>query len=91
MKENKLGALLAPLDASLVQPVTSSVAKGISGRGVIKARRKAGVFSRNNLPKTKDGVNLVTLYDKKVKEHIGFHSLFIDRNTAIQLYTLILL
>ena len=29
-----LGALLAPLAASLVQPVISSVVKGISGRGV---------------------------------------------------------
>ena len=29
-----LGALLAPLNASLVQPVISSVVKGISGRGV---------------------------------------------------------
>ena len=44
MKENKLGALLAPLAASLVQPVTSSVVKVISGRGVRKAGRRAGVF-----------------------------------------------
>ena len=29
-----LGALLAPLNASLVQPVISSVVKGSSGRGV---------------------------------------------------------
>ena len=63
----------------------------ISGRGVRKAGWRAGVFSRNNLPKIKDGMNLITLDDKKVKEHIGFHSLFIDRNTAIQLHTLILL
>ena len=36
-----LGALLAPLAASIVQPVFSSVVKGISGRGVTgKARRK---------------------------------------------------
>ena len=32
-----LGALLAPLPASLVQPVISSVVKGISGRGVRRA------------------------------------------------------
>ena len=34
-----LGALLAPLVASLVQPVISSVVKGISGRGVRTAGR----------------------------------------------------
>ena len=34
------GALLAPLPASLVQPVISSVVKGISGRGVRRAGRK---------------------------------------------------
>ena len=34
-----LPALLAPLVASLVQPVISSVVKGISGRGVSRARR----------------------------------------------------
>ena len=34
-----LGVLLAPLAASLVQLVTSSVVKGISGRGVRKAWR----------------------------------------------------
>ena len=34
-----LGALLAPLAASLVQPVVSSVAKGISGRGVRRTGR----------------------------------------------------
>ena len=34
-----LGALLAPLAASLVQPVVSSVVKGISGRGVRRAGR----------------------------------------------------
>ena len=32
-----LGALLAPLAASLVQPVISSVVKGISGQGVKRA------------------------------------------------------
>ena len=37
-------SLLAPLAASLVQPVTSSVVKVISGRGVRKAGRRAGVF-----------------------------------------------
>ena len=34
-----LGALLAPLAASLVQPVISSVVKDISGRGVRRAGR----------------------------------------------------
>ena len=34
-----LGALLAPLAASLVQPVIPSVVKGISGRGVRRAGR----------------------------------------------------
>ena len=34
-----LGALLAPLAASLVQPVISSVVKDISGRGVRTAGR----------------------------------------------------
>ena len=34
-----LGALLVPLVASLVQPVISSVVKGISGRGVRRAGR----------------------------------------------------
>ena len=34
-----LGALLAPLAASLVQPVISSVVKGINGRGVKRAGR----------------------------------------------------
>ena len=33
-EDKSLGALLAPLAASLVQPVISSVVKGISGRGV---------------------------------------------------------
>ena len=35
-----LGALLARLAASLVQPVISSVLKGISGRGVRRAGRR---------------------------------------------------
>ena len=34
-----LGALLAPLCTSLVQLAISSVVKGISGRGVRRARR----------------------------------------------------
>ena len=34
-----LGVLLAPSDASLVQPVISSVVKGISGRGVRRTLR----------------------------------------------------
>ena len=35
-----LGVLLAPLAASLVQPVISSIVKTISGRGVTRARRR---------------------------------------------------
>ena len=35
-----LGALLVPLPASLVEPVISSVVKGISGRGVRRAGRR---------------------------------------------------
>ena len=31
------------------------------------------VFSRNNLPKIKDGAYVTNLDDKDVKEHIGFH------------------
>ena len=34
-----LGALLAPMAASLVQPVISSVVRGISGRGIRRAER----------------------------------------------------
>ena len=40
-----LPALLAPLDASLVQPVNSSVVKGVSGRGVTRAGR--GYMDKN--------------------------------------------
>ena len=40
-----LGALLAPLAASLVQPAISSVVKGVSGRGVRRARRRIKTFS----------------------------------------------
>ena len=38
-KKRFLWALLAPLAASLVQPVVSSVIKGISGRGFRRAGR----------------------------------------------------
>ena len=34
-----VGALLAPLAASVVQPVISSVVKGNSGRGISRTRR----------------------------------------------------
>ena len=40
-----LGALLAPLVASLVQPVISSVVKDISGSGVRRAGR--GYMNKN--------------------------------------------
>ena len=49
--------------------------------------RSNGVFSRNNLPKIKDGAYVINLNDKKVKEHIGFHYLL----TEIQMYTVIIL
>ena len=38
-KHGFLGALLAPLASSLVQPVVSSVVKGISGKGVKRTGR----------------------------------------------------
>ena len=107
--------MLAPLAASLVQPVISSVVNGIGGKGVRRAGkgymekkflvsfhplsnieiskyfsyepRFNGVFSRNDLPRIKDGSSVINLDDKKVKEHTGFHYLL----TEIQLYTLILL
>ena len=49
--------------------------------------RSNGVFSRNNLPKIKDGAYVINLNDKKVKEHTGFHYLL----TEIEMYTLIIL
>ena len=39
------GALLAPLGASMVQPVISSTVKSISGKGVRRARR--GYMGKN--------------------------------------------
>ena len=41
-----------------------------------------GIFSKNNLPRIKDGVYAINLNDKK---HKGSHwvSLFIDKNTAV--------
>ena len=39
LEDGYLGALLVPLAASIVQPVISSVAKGIRGRGVRRAGR----------------------------------------------------
>ena len=41
-----------------------------------------GVFSRNNLPRIKDGAYVINLDDKKSKE-TNWISLFIDRNTAL--------
>ena len=46
-----------------------------------------GVSLRNNLPRIRDGGYVINLNDKKVKEHIEFHYLLIEK----QLYTLILL
>ena len=37
--------------------------------------RLNGIFSRNNLPRIKDGAYVINLDDKKVKEHIRFHYL----------------
>ena len=100
-----VGALLEPLAASIVQPVISSVAKGISGEEqeddiwiniLVLLRplnsieittyfnyepRFNGIFSKNNLPKIKDGVYVINFYDQKSKETHRI-SLFIDRNTA---------
>ena len=45
------------------------------------------VFSRDNLPRMKDGVHISNLHDKKVKENISFHYLL----TKTQLLTLIFL
>ena len=44
-----LGALLAPLATSLVQPVISSIVKGISGRGV----RRTGIQKFSSAPSFK--------------------------------------
>ena len=46
-----------------------------------------GAFSRNNLPRIKDGAYAINLHDKNSK---GAHwvSLFIDRNTAVYLVLL---
>ena len=40
-----------------------------------------GVFSRNNLPRIKDGAYVINLVDKKVKEHIV--SLVIERSAVV--------
>ena len=93
-----LGALSAPLTASLIQPVISSVVKGISARGVRRARRgyinknplhplknikiTNDVFSKNNLPRVKDGVHVINLDDKNSKR-TQWVSLFIYKNVAI--------
>ena len=74
-----LGALLAPFAASLVQPVISSVVKGMSGTGVRRAER--GYMNQKFL------VSLHSLRADSLKKHIGFHYLLIE----IQLYTLNLL
>ena len=37
-----------------------------------------GVYSRDNLPRIKDGAYVINLNDKKVKEHIGFHLLLTE-------------
>ena len=41
-----------------------------------------GIFSRNNLPRTKDGAYVINLDDKKSKGR-NWVSLFIDRNLAV--------
>ena len=88
--------MLAPLAASLAQPVISSVVKAISGGIVLRHSlsnieitnyfkyqpRFKGVFSRNNLPRIKDGTYIINLDNKNSK---GTHkvSLFTDRNTVV--------
>ena len=42
-----------------------------------------GVFSRNSLPKIKDGVYVINLDGKNSKEETHWVSLFIDKNTAV--------
>ena len=86
------GALLPPLAASLVEPVISSVVKGISETVVRKVGREYwiktvspfhplnkveitnyfdyeprfnGLFSRNNLPRIKDGAFAINTDDKR--------------------------
>ena len=81
-----LGVLLVPLAASLVQPVISSVVKGISERVVRRAGRGnknkkclepfhpwnnieitnylMAFYSRNNLPRIKDGAHIINLDDE---------------------------
>ena len=94
------GALLPPLAASLVEPVISSVVKGISERVVRKVGREYwiktvspfhplnkveitnyfdyeprfnGLFSRNNLPRIKDGAFAINTDDKrKWRNTLGF-------------------
>ena len=41
-----------------------------------------GVFSRNNLPRKKDGAHVINLNDKNSKG-IHWFSLFLDRNKAV--------
>ena len=57
--------MLASLVASLVQPVISSVVKGISGRGVNSAKRIYRVY-------------VINLDDKISKKLIGFHYLLTE-------------
>ena len=98
-----LGALLAPLAASLVQPVIYSVVKVISRKRIYEWKflvplhplnnikiinyfkyepRFNGEFSRNNLPKIKNGAYVINLNDENIK---GTHwvLLLIDKNTAV--------
>ena len=58
MKQKKqegwfLGAFLAPLATSLVQPVISSVVKDISGKGVRRAGRGIWIKISNSAPSFK--------------------------------------
>ena len=49
-------------------------------------RRFNGVFSRDNLPRMKDGVYVIILYDQQSKG-TNWVSLFIDRNLEVYLYS----
>ena len=86
-----LGALLAPLATSLLQAVIFSVVKDLvllhplSNIKIIHyfnyELRFNGVFSRNNLPRMKNGAYAINLDDKNSKRTYWV-SLFVDKNIA---------
>ena len=86
--------MLVPSAVSKVHPVISSVVKGITGRGVMRAGRGCynnesnfnGVFSRDDLPTKKYGAYVINLDDKQSKV-TNCISLFIDQSTAVHVYS----